>query len=329
MTTTQTDFTGGSRLSRFAASFKTPGRIIELGMLGVLVVIIVVATILYPGFLSLGNLQIMFTQFAPLGIIAVGQTLVIIAGGFDLSVGAIFAVSATLYTAQMANLGLWSMLLAIVVATLLGALNGFIVTVLRVNPFITTLGTMSLYSGAVLFLTNSKAYSSNDPSFTWIGQGAILGVPVAVITLILVFLLGALALRSTKFGRSVYAIGGSSEAARLSGLAVRRVQASTYIISGALAGLAGVMTAAQISAGQGNMGASMALDAITVVVIGGTTLTGGEGKMWRTAAGLIILATINNIFYSLAVDSNAQAVVKDAIVILAVAADQFVRARQR
>jgi len=307
----------------------SPERIIEFAMLGVLVVLVIVATVLYPGFLSLGNLQIMATQFAPLGVIAVGMTLVIIAGGFDLSVGSIFAVSATTATALWDQLGPFAMVLGILLATLLGALNGFIITMLKVNPFITTLGTMSLYSGAVLYITNSTPFSNTEDAFRWLGRGTILGIPTMIVILVLVFLLGTLLLNSTRFGRSVFAIGGSREAARLTGIPVRRVQATTYVISGFLAGVAGVMTASQIGAGQGTMGTGMELNAIAVVVIGGTSLVGGEGRVWRTAVGLAVLATLDNIFYSLAVNSNAQLIVKGAIIILAVAADQLVRARRR
>lgn len=307
----------------------SPERIIEFAMLGVLVVLVIVATVLYPGFLSLGNLQIMATQFAPLGVIAVGMTLVIIAGGFDLSVGSIFAVSATTATALWDQLGPFAMVLGILLATLLGALNGFIITMLKVNPFITTLGTMSLYSGGVLYITNSTPFSNTEDAFRWLGRGTLLGIPTMIVILVLVFLLGTLLLNSTRFGRSVFAIGGSREAARLTGIPVRRVQATTYVISGFLAGVAGVMTASQIGAGQGTMGTGMELNAIAVVVIGGTSLVGGEGRVWRTAVGLAVLATLDNIFYSLAVNSNAQLIVKGAIIILAVAADQLVRARRR
>lgn len=312
--------------SRFRWS---PERAIEFAMLGVLVVLVIVATVLYPGFVSLGNLQIMATQFAPLGVIAVGMTLVIIAGGFDLSVGSIFAIAATTATALWTEFGVLAMVFGLLIATVLGAINGLIITVLKVNPFITTLGTMSLYSGAVLYLTNSTPFSNTEEGFRWLGRGTILGVPVLIVILILAFVLGTILLNTTRFGRSIFAIGGSSEAARLTGIPVRRVQAMTYVISGFLAGLAGIMTASQIGAGQGTMGSGMELNAIAVVVIGGTSLVGGEGRVWRTAVGLAVLATLDNIFYSLAVNSNAQLIVKGAIIILAVAADQLVRARRR
>ena len=309
-----------------------PSRILELAMVAVLVVLVIVATITYPGFLSYGNVSLLIAQDAPLGVVAVGMTLVIIAGGFDLSVGSIFAVSATIYTAFAPKDGsvAGAMALALGAGIVLGLINGIVVTRLRVNPFIATLGTTSLYSGGVLLLSDSKAFSSTNPEFAVLGSGSLFNVvPISVVVLIVAFVLGTILLDRTRFGRSVFAVGGGREAARLSGLNVAAVQGATYVISGALAGLAGVMTASQLSAGQGTMGDTVALDAIAVVVIGGTSLTGGEGRIWKTAVGLLILAVVDNIFFSLAVDSNVQLLVKGAIVIAAVAADQALRRLSR
>jgi ribose transport system permease protein len=311
-------------------NWHSPERLLEYSMLGVLALLIVAATIIYPRFLEPGNLAIVLSQYAPLGIVAVGMTLVIIAGGFDLSVGAIFASAATIAAALAPQIGVpAAFALALIGGLILGFINAVGVTVLKVNPFITTLGTSSLYSGGVLFLTNSTAFSDTNSDFQVLGTGATLGIPNTILVLILTFLVGFVVLNFTGFGRGIFAVGGSREAARLSGIRVNLVQGSTYVISGFLAALAGVITASQQSAGQGSMGGSVALDAIAIVVIGGTSLVGGEGKLWRTVVGLLVLAILDNIFYSLAVDSNAQLIVKGAIVILAVAADQLVRRKQR
>ncbi|MFA3843376.1 ABC transporter permease [Streptomyces aureus] len=295
-------------------------------MLGALVALIIAASIVYPGFLLPGNLQIMLTQYAPLGIVSVGMTLVILAGGFDLSVGAIFAGAAVVATSLSPQIGVIpATLIALVMGLALGVVNGTIVTVLGVNPFITTLGTSSLYSGAVLFISDSAAYTNTDESFMWLGNGSLVGIPLSLLCLGVVFIAGLVAMERMRFGRRIYAIGGSREAARLSGIPVNLVQGGTYVISGLLAAFAGVITASQQGSGQGAMGNSLALDAIAVVVIGGTSLRGGEGRMWKTAIGLLILAILDNIFFSLAVDSNFQLVVKGAIVIVAVAGDQLLR----
>ncbi|MFE4950173.1 ABC transporter permease [Leifsonia sp. NPDC056665] len=330
MTDTKLRPAGAAQGTVAKPSWHSPERIMEYSMLGVLVVLIIAATIIYPGFLEPGNLSIVLSQYAPLGVVAVGMTLVIIAGGFDLSVGAIFATAATIAAALAPKIGVpAAFALALISGIALGAINAFGVTVLKVNPFITTLGTSSLYSGAVLFITNSTAFSDTGDAFQWLGTGTLFGIPNTILLLILTFAAGVVALNFTTFGRGIFAVGGSREAARLSGIRVNLVQGSTYVISGFLAALAGIMTASQQGAGQGSMGGTVALDAIAIVVIGGTSLVGGEGKLWRTAVGLLVLAILDNIFYSLAVDSNAQLIVKGAIVILAVAADQLVRRKQR
>ncbi|MFD9663126.1 ABC transporter permease [Rhodococcus sp. NPDC059968] len=327
---TTTPVTPASAPTTSWSSLVSSSRLLEFAMFGVLALLIVIATIIYPAFLTPGNIGIILTQIAPLGIVAVGMTLVIIAGGFDLSVGAVFACAATVYTAMADS---WTpggaMVAALGLATVLGLVNGLVVTKLRVNPFITTLGTSSLYSGGVLFLTNAGSFSNTDEYFQAIGRGSIAGIRIPVVLLILAFLAGTIILDRTKFGRGIFAVGGSREAARLSGISVDVVQGSTYVISGFLAGLAGVITAGQVGAGQGSMGATIALDAIAIVVIGGTSLRGGEGRIWRTAVGMAIIAVLNNIFISLAVDNNIQLVAKGLIVILAVAADQLVRRSKR
>ncbi|MFD4957771.1 ABC transporter permease [Microbacterium sp. NPDC058389] len=328
------DIQGAGTTTQSQATTKPPRltseRVLEYSMLGVLLALTVAATAIYPRFLELGNLSIVLSQYAPLGVVAVGMTLVIIAGGFDLSVGAIFAAGATTAAALAPQYGVpVAFLLALVGGVVLGFVNALGVTLLRVNPFITTLGTSSLYAGAVLLLSNSTAFSVTNPEFQLLGTGSVLGIPNTIIVLIVVFAAGSVVLNFTSFGRGIYAVGGSREAARLSGIRVDFVTGSTYVIAGFLAALAGVMTASQQGAGQGSMGATVALDAIAIVVIGGTSLVGGEGKLWRTAVGMLILAVLDNIFYSLAVDSNAQLIFKGTIIIAAVAADQLVRRGRR
>ena len=308
----------------------TSERVLEYSMLVVLLVLVIAATAIYPGFLQLGNLSIVLSQYAPLGVVAVGMTLVIIAGGFDLSVGAIFAGGATTAAALAPHYGVpLAFLIALFGGVVLGLVNGLGITLLRVNPFITTLGTSSLYAGAVLLLSGSQAFSDTSTQFQLLGTGSLLGIPNTIIVLVVVFGVGSVVLNFTRYGRAIYAVGGSREAARLSGIGVDFVTGSTYVIAGFLAALAGVMTASEQGAGQGSMGATVALDSIAIVVIGGTSLVGGEGKLWRTGVGMLILAVLDNIFFSLAVDSNAQLMFKGAIMIAAVAADQLVRRNRR
>jgi ribose transport system permease protein len=317
--TTDVVVTRGARVRKFA---------LDQGIYGILIILVVVATILYPAFLTPDSILLVLAQNAPLGITAVGMTIVLIGGGFDLSVGAIFALAGVLSAqiAQTGNVGL-GILVGVIAGAVCGLGNGLIVTLLRVNPFVATLGTMTLISGATLLYTNSKPFVVSDPGFAFIGAGYLSIFPVSVIVMVLIFAIAAFVLRKTVYGRVLYATGGNREASRLSGLRTTAIVASTYVISGLLAGLAGVVSASQLGTGQANAGSTLALNAIAVVVIGGTALTGGEGSVLRSGVGLAILAVLQNIYYTLAIDTYWQLIPQGAIVIGAVALDERLRKR--
>lgn len=304
------------------------GRVADYGILILFVGLLILGRVVYDGFFTKANLESIVAQSAPLGIVAIGMTLVIIAGGFDLSVGAIYAIGATLFAA-MGSSHSWfvSGLVAILVGLGLGVINGVVVTLLRVNPFIATLGTSSVYGGAVLLISNNKAYVLTR--YSALGSDNLASIPISVIVLVIVFVIGWIALRMTIFGRSVYAVGGNDEASHLAGLRVPLIRSSTYVISGGLAAFAGIMQASRLESGQGNFGSTTALSAIAVVVIGGTALLGGEGSMWRTGIGLLIIGTLSNVFFSLALSANWQTVVTGIILILAVAFDVLIRTGRR
>lgn len=303
---------------------------LRYGLLIVLLVLIVVSQALYPRFLDLQNIKNILSQNAPLGIIAVGMTLVMITRGFDLSVGASYAAGATVFASLAA--GGWSLWLAagatLLVGLAAGLINGTIITRINVNPFVATLGTTSAFSGLALLYSNSSPFVVSDKAFTVIGRGALLGIPISIWILGAVLVVGELVLRRTVYGRSLYAIGGNDEAARLAGLPTAFLRTSTYVVCGVCAALGGMIIASRLSIGQADIGSSMALDSIAVVVIGGTSLMGGEGSVWRSAIGLLIVAVLTNLLDSLAVDSNYQLVIKGTIVIAAVALDAFARSRR-
>jgi ribose transport system permease protein len=304
------------------------GVAVEFGIVWVLLVLVVVSAILYPGFLDVGNLRNVLSQNAPIGIVAAGMTFVMIAGGFDLSVGAIVALVAVVYAKLAGTMPLApAALLALLAGTGVGVFNGLVVTRLRVNPFVATLGSGSIVGGLAFLLSQSQSITVERPSFMTLGNEAWLGVPIAVWLLILVIAVAGVLLQRTAFGASVYAVGGNTEASRLAGIAVGRVRVTTYAISGLLAALAGLLLVSRLATAQADMGGTVALDAIAIVVIGGTSLLGGEGAIWRTAVGLLVLAVLNNLFNSLALDTNWQAVIKGTIVIAAVAVDALVRHR--
>jgi ribose/xylose/arabinose/galactoside ABC-type transport system permease subunit len=300
------------------------------GLLASLFLLIAVSEYLYPNFLAPQNIKNILGQSAPTGIVAVGMTFVMITGGFDLSVGSIYAAGATIY-ASLAVAG-WPLPVAgaatIAIGSLAGLTNGLIVTKLNVNPFVATLGTMSAFSGLALIYSNSSPFIATDPAFAALGRGQMLSIPISIWILLAFLASGQLALSRTVYGRQLYAIGGNDEASRLAGLRTAALRTSTYALSGACAAIAGMLIASRLGMGQADIGAAMALDAIAVVVIGGTSLLGGEGSIWRTAIGLLIVAILTNLLDSLAISSHYQLVIKGAIVIGAVAVDSLVRSRR-
>ncbi len=316
----------GSPLSVLRTTVRS--RVADYGIVILFVGLIILGRAVYSGFFRESNLESIVSQSAPLGIVAIGMTFVIIAGGFDLSVGATYAIGATIFAA-MGNSNSWFVagLVASVAGLGLGAINGAVVTVLRVNPFIATLGTSSVYGGAVLLFSHNNAYTLTR--YSALGSGDWGPVPISIVVLVVIFVIGWIVLRMTVFGRSVYAVGGNDQASHLAGLRVGLVRSSTYVLSGGLAAFAGIMQSSRLLSGQGNIGDTTALNAIAVVVIGGTALLGGEGAMWRTGIGLLIIGILSNVFFSLALSANWQTLVTGIILIVAVAFDVLVRTGRR
>ncbi|MGH3217955.1 MAG: ABC transporter permease [Streptosporangiaceae bacterium] len=299
-------------------------RVADYGIVVLFVALIIVGGIVYNEFFSGGNLRSILSESAPLGVVAIGETFVIIGAGFDLSVGSTYAIGATVF-ALVGNAHSWLLagFLAVLLGLALGAINGVVVTQLKVNPFIATFGTGSIYSGGVLLLTNNTAYPLDR--YSELGAGDIGGIPVSAIVLAVLLVVGGVVLHRSVYGRKVYAVGGNDEASHLAGLRVGLIRGGTYVMSGGMAAFAGVMEASLLGSGQGNIGTNTALDSIAIVVIGGTALLGGEGAMWRTAVGLLIIGILDNIFFGLALNANWQTVVTGAILIAAVAFDMLVR----
>jgi ribose transport system permease protein len=303
--------------------------LLEYGVVWALIALLAAATILYPRFLAPANLTNLLSQNAPVGIVAIGMTFVIIGGGFDLSVGSILALGSVMFAKSADPLGLWgASALVFVVVLICGAVNGLIVTKLKVNAFVATLGSGSIFGGLAYIYSNSAPQTPSNSAFQTLGTDSWLGCPMSIWLLVATLLIGGFALVKSVYGRSIYAIGGNSEAARLSGMPVDLLRGSTYVISAACSGLAGMILASRLGVGQADMGGTVALDSIAIVVIGGTSLMGGEGAIWRTGIGLLIIATLTNVFDSLAISTNYQLVTKGAIVVGAVALDVYARSRR-
>lgn len=296
------------------------------GIAFTLVLMVVVVTALQPGFLAPNNLANILSQWAPAGLMAMGMTFVIITGGFDLSVGAIYTMSAVTAAALGQSHSLMvAFAAAIALAVLFGAVNGLLVAFADVNPFIVTLGTSFAITGFTLVLTDNRAFVVSEEAFSVLGTGRLFGVPYSGLLLIAALIVGGLVLSRSVFGQRIYAVGGNREASRLAGIKTRSVITSAYALSGLCAGVAGIVTASQLSSAQAGLGANIVFDVITIVVVGGTSLTGGFGSMWRTAVGLGILATLQNGFNLLDVNPNLQIIVKGFIIVSALALDAYSR----
>jgi ribose/xylose/arabinose/galactoside ABC-type transport system permease subunit len=266
------------------------------GVLAALALLILFGALRYDGFLSAYNVSTVLSYNSMFGLIALGMTFVIMTGGIDLSVGSV-AAFASVVAALLSPFGLWPALLgAVGAAALLGLLNGLLIAYARILPFIVTLATLLAARGLALLLSGDQSVSVDyERGFTALGQGNLGGVPYTAILLGVAFALGALVLRATRFGRHVLAVGGGEEAARLMGLNVERVKVLVYTLSGALAGLAGVILASQFGAGQPTEGLGWELTAIAAVVVGGTLLTGGLGSVGSSLVGVLLLGLIFNI----------------------------------
>jgi galactofuranose transport system permease protein len=266
------------------------------GVLIALALLILFGTLRYDNFLSGYNIASVLRYNSMFGLIALGMTFAIMMGGIDLSVGGVAAL-ASVVAALLSPGGLWFALLGgMLTGTALGLLSGFIIARLNILPFITTLAMLLVARGLALIFANNAAVSVDTSSgFSWLGQGDFLGLPVPGIILGVAYLAGVLVLRYSRFGRHVLAIGGNEEAARLMGLPVARTKIVVYMLSGALAALAGVILAAQSNAGQPTEGVGWELSAIASVVVGGTLLTGGMGSVGATLVGVLLLGLIFNI----------------------------------
>ncbi len=285
-------------------------------------VIAIVGSLLSPTFLTQRNVTNVMRQTAMLGVVTVGMTFVILTAGIDLSVGMVLSLMSVVAAILFDN-GQGLPLPAVFLATLalgaaVGAFNGFMIIWRGAAPFVVTLAMMAIASGAALTVSGGKPIGGIQGTYAWLGSGSVGPVPVLVLIMLGVFLVGALVLRYTPYGREVYAVGGNEEASRLSGIAVNRVKVITYAISGCLAALGGIIFSARVTVGDPWAGRGLELDAIAAVVIGGTSLFGGVGTMWGSLLGALIITMINNLLNLLNVSPYMQGVAKGIIILAAI-----------
>ncbi|MFE6904501.1 ABC transporter permease [Streptomyces sp. NPDC057717] len=290
-----------------------------------------------PNFLTSQNLLNVLNSNAYIGIAACGTTLVMIGGNFDLSIGYSYALAGILaaWFAVHAGGAVAGILLAVLaVGVIVGLVNALLVNVVKVHSFLATLATSLVLSGIGLGITGGFQIdipAGEQPAFNWIGQeSSILGIPNPVTAFVLVAAALGFVLSRTRFGRYIYAAGGNTEAARLSGIRVGWVLTATLVIGALCAALAGVIGASVSGAGQANPGGtqSLPLDAIAAVVIGGTSIKGGEGALWRTVIGVLFIALINNAFNLMGIESSYLPTATGLLIILAVAANSLIVRRR-
>ena len=301
----------------------------QAGLLLVIVLLVVGFGAARPFFFSGDNLLNILLQAAVVGILALGQTFVLLTGGIDLSLGSTVAVTAVCAGLLSQSVpGPVAILGGLAVGGLCGLVNGLLITVTHITPFIVTLGTMSIYSGLALIIAGGQAVYGIPQGFQDVLAGGIAGIPIPVVLFVLLTAAASLVLKYTRFGEYLIAIGGNAEVARLAGIAVARQTASAYVVSGMAAGLAGSILAARLGAADPTLGADLLLTAIAATVMGGTKLAGGEGSMVGAAFGAVLIATLTAGLTTLNVQAFYQQVAVGAAIILALLIDQLAKRRR-
>ncbi len=266
------------------------------GALIALILVLIVSSISFNGFLTQYNiLDNVLVANVPIGLIALGMTFIIITGGIDLSVGSTIALSSVVVALASPH-GMWAAILAALLTGLaVGLFNGFVITQMHIPPFVATLASLLGVRGLALYFSNEHNVTVTSSDLLAFGNGDVFGIPNPVIVLIVAFVIGILVLNYSRFARHLLAIGGNEEAARLLGIRVNANLLGAYALSGTLAGLAGVFMAIQTFTGSGNLASGYELSAIAAVVVGGTLISGGEGSVFGTFVGVLLLGFILNI----------------------------------
>ena len=280
--------------------------------------------------------QIFFNVLRQISVnvfLACGMTMVILIGGIDLSVGSVIAISGCLCAGLITNNGIPSglaIILAIIIGTLVGAVNGLIIANTKIPPFIVTLAMMNIGRGFARIYTNATTILVNDELFIWIGSGKIFGeIPVQLLFMVVVVIITGLILNKTKFGRNIYAVGDNQQAAVYSGINSKKVIFLVFTLSGLFAACAGILSAARTFSGQFNVGDGAEMDAISAVVLGGTSMTGGVGRISGTLIGCLVIGILNNGMNLMGIDSSWQYVVKGIVVLLAVYIDYIKKEKSK
>jgi len=298
----------------------------RLILLIVLAVTVIFFSLMSPYFLSFKNLLALGLNISVIGIVCIGQSLCILTRGFDLSVGfnaGLCGIVLAYLTKNMEVPYIISVLLAIILGTAIGLINGLIITKGRVNALITTLSTGFILSGFILVVSHGYSIIINRADFAFIGTTRVFGIPLPLIIMALLYLLFGIILKYTVFGRYAYCIGGNPTSARIAGINVEKVQLQIFAITGTLAALAGILLASRLGSAQNTAGSTYALDSIAAVVLGGTVLAGGEGSVVGTLLGVIIIGILQNGLIMIGVPQQYQNIATGLVLILAVLLQNF------
>ncbi|MGR6980773.1 ribose ABC transporter permease [Testudinibacter sp. P27/CKL/0425] len=315
-------------------SFNLGHFLIEQRSIIALLILVAIVSMLNPNFFSMDNILNILRQTSVNAIIAVGMTFVILIAGIDLSVGSVLALTGA-FAATMVGLDLSIFIVVPVVliaGVLLGGVSGLIVAKGKVQAFIATLVTMTLLRGVTMVYTDgrpvSTGFSDSADQFSWIGTGYLFGIPVPIWIMALVFAVAWYILQHTRMGRYIYALGGNEAATKLSGINVTKIKLFVFAASGFLAALAGLIVTSRLSSAQPTAGVSYELDAIAAVVVGGTSLMGGKGRVMGTLIGASIIGFLNNALNILDISSYYQMIAKALVILVAVLADNYLGSKK-
>lgn len=303
----------------------------KFGIFAILLVAVIVASVLSPAFLSPRNLLNILRQNAVILVIAFGSQMVLISGEVDLSPGSVAAFSGCISAMVMmsTNSVVLAVLAGLLSGVVFGGLNGWVVTACGIPSFIMTLATQFVGRGAILAITNAQPISGLPKSFASLGQGYLGPIPMPIVISAVVLVIYWLLMNRMRFGRFVYAVGGNADAAKASGINVAAVKIKSFVFAGLMAGLGGVLLMSRLKSGQPTSAEAYEFDAITAVIIGGTSMNGGTGNVYGTVAGWLFVAILLNIMTLLDVGAYYQQIVKGIIIALAVIIDVRVRSARK
>ena len=292
----------------------------------ILLVMCVVTAIAEPAFLKISNILSTARSFSAIAIAGIGVLMVIITGGIDLSIGSVYGLAGVISAFGCSLFGLpvaLAMLLGVLAGAVFGACNGLMVVFFKLPPFIATLGTMQIARGLCTILTQGYPVSNLPAGYMYLGQGEFLRIPMAIWCMIVIAVIFAVVLNKTVTGRRIFALGGNAEATRISGINTKALLVLVYTLGAALGSFAGIITASKLGVGQPTAGNGFEMDAIAAVVIGGASLSGGEGSVLGTIIGAAIIGILRNALVLLRVDSYWQTLIMGVVIIAAVTADQL------